>query len=242
MPAKLKGLQKQVQETANRQEHLENNLQCHITELEEEVRLNIENKQLKATLGALEEKVEERDSERVEIEATPALEKELKESRPEREKVDVTLRGQPTEMEGVGTDVAAIANAPPPSYPMCDRPNLARSWEQGKSDSNFNIEEDKARKEAAKLQRKYKERYKELMEERYMKEVKKMKERYKKEEEKLKEIYAKELEKLRRQFEERYNELKKEKEVIFQLFRQMNKRRKKPIRDFEINLKFRVPF
>ena len=164
MPAKLKGLQKQVQETANRQEHSEDNFQCHIKELEEEVRLNIENKQLKATLGALEEKVEERDSERVEIEATPALEKELKESCPEMENVDVTLRGQPTEMEGVGTDVAAIMNTPQRSCALCYGPYLARRWEQWKIDSYCKIEKHiKALKEAAGLKRKHKERYKELM-------------------------------------------------------------------------------
>jgi DNA repair exonuclease SbcCD ATPase subunit len=164
--AKPKGLQKQEEETAARQENSEDNFQCRITELEEEVRrLNIENKQLKDMLDGLtsasEEKVEERDCERVEIEATPALEKELKESSPEMEKVDVTLRGQPTEMEGVGTDVAAIANTPQRSCPLCDRPNLARRWEEEEIDSDLDNEEYKAREEE--WERQKEERYKERM-------------------------------------------------------------------------------
>ena len=141
MAAKLKGLQKQVEETANRQEISEDNFQCQITELEEEVRrLNIEIKQLKATLGdhisALEEKVEERDSEMVEIEATPALEKELKERSPEMEEVPVTLPGQRMEMEGVGKDVAAIMNTPQRSYAWYYGPYLGQRWEQLMNDSN----------------------------------------------------------------------------------------------------------
>ena len=136
MAAKPKGLQKQEEETAARQENSEDNFQCRITELEEEVRrLNIENKQLKDMLDGL----------------TSASE----------EKVDVTLRGQPTEMEGVGTDVAAIANTPQRSCPLCDRPNLARRWEEEEIDSDLDNEEYKAREEE--WERQKEERYKERM-------------------------------------------------------------------------------
>ena len=80
----IHGLNKQVEEKADKQEQSEDNFRGHITELEKEVqRQNIEIKQVKAMLGghktALEVKMEERVSQREELEATPALEEEFKE-------------------------------------------------------------------------------------------------------------------------------------------------------------------
>jgi len=80
----IHGLNKQVEETADKQEQSEDNFRGHITELEKVVqRQNIEIKQVKAMLGgritAIEVKMEQRVSQREELEATPALEEEFKE-------------------------------------------------------------------------------------------------------------------------------------------------------------------
>ena len=182
--SEFKELKKQVEDTAARQVHSEDKFKCRIAELENEVnRLNFEIKQLKARLdghlSGLQEKVEDRDSERVEIEATPALEKELKERRPEMEEVPVTLRGKPKKMDLGGTDVATIERLVATiqytlqgqSYARLRRPYLLWEvaqrvkldlwWEQWENDNRKREEAIKARKEAAELRCKHEERFKE---------------------------------------------------------------------------------
>ena len=91
----IHGLNKQVEETADMQEQSEDNFRGHITELEKEVQWkNIEIKQVKAMLGgritALEVKMEERVSQREELEATPPPEEEFKARSPEMKELEAT--------------------------------------------------------------------------------------------------------------------------------------------------------
>ena len=149
---RIEELKKQVEEIAARQKHSEAKFICryrrmqregrsHIMELQKKVqRQNIVIKKLEASLGAVEVEMKERNSEREELKATPAL-KNLKEIRPELEEVEV-MEQENTLLEG--------------PYARCHGSYMR--WEHSTNDSRRSRQVEKAiNEEKAELRREIKE-------------------------------------------------------------------------------------